>query len=94
MRKSKVETVRTRQRIVKAAGAEFAANGISEAALVRVMSAAGLTHGVCFQGSTRPGSVQQHSSVARCQPGIAQQRKAPRAGACTPCGSLCVAHSS
>ena len=45
MRKSKVETVRTRQRIVKAAGAEFAANGISEAALVRVMSAAGLTHG-------------------------------------------------
>jgi len=45
MRKSKVETARTRQRIVKAAGAEFAANGISEAALARVMSAAGLTHG-------------------------------------------------
>jgi len=45
MRKSKVETARTRRRIVKAAGAEFAANGISEAALARVMSAAGLTHG-------------------------------------------------
>jgi TetR/AcrR family transcriptional repressor of nem operon len=45
MRKSKVETARTRKRIVKAAGAEFAANGISEAALARVMSAAGLTHG-------------------------------------------------
>ena len=45
MRKSKVETARTRKRIVKAAGAEFAANGISEVALARVMAAAGLTHG-------------------------------------------------
>jgi TetR/AcrR family transcriptional repressor of nem operon len=45
MRKSKVETARTRERIVKAAGAEFAANGISEAGLARVMAAAGLTHG-------------------------------------------------
>src|ERR1700722_14114745 len=44
MRKSKVETAKTRERIVKAAGAEFAANGISEAALARVMAAAGLTH--------------------------------------------------
>ena len=45
MRKSKVETAKTRERIVKAAGAEFAANGISEPALARVMAAAGLTHG-------------------------------------------------
>ncbi|HXM67337.1 MAG TPA: TetR/AcrR family transcriptional regulator [Candidatus Acidoferrum sp.] len=45
MRKSRVETAKTRERIVKAAGAEFAANGISEAALARVMAAAGLTHG-------------------------------------------------
>ena len=45
MRRSKVETAKTRKRIVKAAGAEFAANGISEAALARVMAAAGLTHG-------------------------------------------------
>jgi TetR/AcrR family transcriptional repressor of nem operon len=45
MRKSKVETARTRKRIVKVAGAEFAANGIGEAALARVMAAAGLTHG-------------------------------------------------
>ena len=45
MRKSKVETAKTRERIVKAAGAESAANGISEAALARVMAAAGLTHG-------------------------------------------------
>ncbi len=45
MRKSKLETAKTRERIVKAAGAEFAANGISEAALARVMAAAGLTHG-------------------------------------------------
>ncbi len=45
MRKSKVETAKTRERIVKAAGAEFAANGISEAGLARVMAAAGLTHG-------------------------------------------------
>jgi TetR/AcrR family transcriptional repressor of nem operon len=45
MRKSKAETAKTRKRIVKAAGAEFAANGISDAALARVMAAAGLTHG-------------------------------------------------
>src|SRR5260370_40849955 len=45
MRKCKVETAKTRERIVKAAGAEFAANGISEAALARGMAAAGLTHG-------------------------------------------------
>jgi len=45
MRKSKVETAMTRQRIVRVAGPEFAANGISEAALARVMAAAGLTHG-------------------------------------------------
>jgi hypothetical protein len=43
MRKSKAETAKTRERIVKAAGAEFAANGISEAALARVMAAAGLS---------------------------------------------------
>jgi TetR/AcrR family transcriptional regulator, transcriptional repressor for nem operon len=45
MRKSRVETAKTRERIVKAAGTEFRANGISEAALARVMAAAGLTHG-------------------------------------------------
>lgn len=45
MRKSKAETARTRQRIVVAAGSEFLCNGITEAALTRVMSAAGLTHG-------------------------------------------------
>jgi TetR/AcrR family transcriptional repressor of nem operon len=45
MRKSKAETAKTRERIVKAASAEFAANGISEVALARVMAAAGLTHG-------------------------------------------------
>jgi TetR/AcrR family transcriptional repressor of nem operon len=45
MRKSRVETAKTRDRIVKAAGAEFASDGISDAALARVMAAAGLTHG-------------------------------------------------
>jgi TetR/AcrR family transcriptional repressor of nem operon len=45
MRKSRVETAKTRERIVKAAGAEFSANGISDAALERVMAAAGLTRG-------------------------------------------------
>ena len=45
MRKSRVETAKTRERIVKAAGAEFAARGISDAALARVMAAAGLTRG-------------------------------------------------
>jgi TetR/AcrR family transcriptional repressor of nem operon len=45
MRKSRVETAKTRERIVRAAGGEFAVNGISDAALVRVMAAAGLTRG-------------------------------------------------
>src|SRR4029077_4236003 len=49
MRKSKAETAKTRERIVKAAGAEFAAHGISDAALARVMAAAGLTHGVFYR---------------------------------------------
>jgi TetR/AcrR family transcriptional regulator, transcriptional repressor for nem operon len=45
MRKSRAETAKTRERIVKAASAQFAADGISDAALARVMAAAGLTHG-------------------------------------------------
>jgi len=45
MRRSKVETAKTRERIVKAAGAEFLTNGITEAGLAAIMRAAGLTHG-------------------------------------------------
>jgi TetR/AcrR family transcriptional repressor of nem operon len=62
MRKSKVETAKTRERIVKAAGAEFAANGISEAALARVMAAAGLTHG----GFYRPFASKDQLVLEAC----------------------------
>jgi Bacterial regulatory proteins, tetR family len=99
MRKSKVETAKTRERIIKAAGAKFAANGISEAALARVMAAAGLTHGGFYRhfASKDPLVLEACSEtvfslVAR--PGIAHQRKASRAGAWAHCASICVAPPS
>src|SRR6266478_7826505 len=45
MRKSKQEAAITRQRIVKAAAAEFRRNGIAGTGLADLMAAAGLTHG-------------------------------------------------
>src|SRR5258707_7231815 len=45
MRKSKQETALTRERIVKAAAAEFRQHGIVATGLNDLMSAAGLTHG-------------------------------------------------
>jgi len=45
MRKSKSETAKTRERILKAASAQFLSHGITEAGLARLMRAAGLTHG-------------------------------------------------
>jgi TetR/AcrR family transcriptional regulator, transcriptional repressor for nem operon len=45
MRKSRAETAETRQRIVKAASAEFRRNGIVKTGLTELMAAAGLTHG-------------------------------------------------
>src|SRR5713101_1351734 len=45
MRKSKQEAAETRQRIVKAAAAEFRQNGIGGTGLCELMAAAGLTHG-------------------------------------------------
>jgi TetR/AcrR family transcriptional regulator, transcriptional repressor for nem operon len=45
MRKSKVETARTRERILEAAGSQFLTHGLTDAGLARVMKAAGLTHG-------------------------------------------------
>ncbi len=45
MKKSKIETAKTRRRIVKAAAAEFRRNGIHATGLCELMAAAGLTHG-------------------------------------------------
>ena len=45
MKKSKVETAKTRRRIVKAAADEIRRNGIQATGLAEVMAAAGLTHG-------------------------------------------------
>jgi TetR/AcrR family transcriptional regulator, transcriptional repressor for nem operon len=45
MRRSKQEAAGTRQRIVKAAAAEFRQNGIGGTGLSDLMAAAGLTHG-------------------------------------------------
>jgi len=45
MRKSRIETAETRQRIIDVASRRFRANGISATGLSDVMSEAGLTHG-------------------------------------------------
>ena len=45
MRKSKADTAETRQRIIKAAAAEFRRNGIHATGIAEVMAAAGLTQG-------------------------------------------------
>jgi TetR/AcrR family transcriptional regulator, transcriptional repressor for nem operon len=45
MRKSKLETAKTRERILKAASAQFLSHGITEAGVARLMRTAGLTHG-------------------------------------------------
>jgi len=45
MRKSKVETAETRQRIVEVAAREFRANGIQATGVADLMSEAGLSHG-------------------------------------------------
>src|ERR1700723_3289742 len=99
MRKSKVETAKTRERIIKAAGAKFAANGISEAALARVMAAAGLTRGGFYRhfASKDPLVLEACSETVFsliARPGIAHQRKASRAGAWAHCASICVARPS
>jgi TetR/AcrR family transcriptional regulator, transcriptional repressor for nem operon len=45
VRKSKLETAETRQRIVEAASLEFRRNGIEGTGLASIMAIAGLTHG-------------------------------------------------
>jgi TetR/AcrR family transcriptional regulator, transcriptional repressor for nem operon len=45
MKKSKLEAAETRQRIVKAAAAEFRRKGIRSTGLSQIMARAGLTHG-------------------------------------------------
>ncbi len=45
MRMSKVETARTRERIVTAAAAKFRKRGIAVTGLADLMAAAGMTHG-------------------------------------------------
>jgi TetR/AcrR family transcriptional repressor of nem operon len=98
MPKSRVETAKTRERIVKAAGAEFAANGISEAALARVMSAAGLTHGGFYRHFASKDQLVQEAcgqtfltlvaSLELLVKGKPHEQALPLTG-----GSLCVARS-
>ena len=99
MPKSRVETGKTRERIVKAASAEFAANGISEAALARVMSAAGLTHGGFYRHFASKDQLVQEAcgqtfltlvaSLELLVKGKPHEQALPLTG-----GSLCVARSS
>src|SRR5260221_5330526 len=66
MRKSKAETAKTRERILKAASAQFLSHGITEAGLARLMRAAGLTHG----GFYRPFASKDQLGFAACSQAV------------------------
>ena len=64
MRKSRQETARTREHIIKAASEEIRANGVAESGLAGVMKAAGLTHGGFYKHFGSKGQLVTES-VAR-----------------------------
>jgi TetR/AcrR family transcriptional repressor of nem operon len=68
MRKSKQETAKTRQRIVKTAAAEFRRNGISETGLSELMAAAGLTHGGFYRHFESKDQLVAEACAAAVEP--------------------------
>lgn len=82
MKKSRSESLKTRQRIVNVAAHEFRLNGISVTGVAALMSKAGMTHGgfyVHFDSKAQlitracaaavEGMIQQFSSVAAAEKG-------------------------
>ncbi|HKR41885.1 MAG TPA: TetR/AcrR family transcriptional regulator [Paraburkholderia sp.] len=67
MRKSKVETAQTRERIVEVAAGAFRANGIHATGLADVMAAAGLSHG----GFYRHFESKDQLVAEACEAGLA-----------------------
>jgi TetR/AcrR family transcriptional repressor of nem operon len=71
MRKSKQEAAETRQRIVKAAAAEFRQNGIGGTGLSDLMAAAGLTHGGFYRHFESKDQIVAEACAAATESAIA-----------------------
>src|SRR5260370_28404121 len=82
MRKSKQEAAETRQRIVKAAAAEFRQNGIGGTSLSELMAAAGLTHGGFYRHFDSKDQIFAEACAAATESAIATffSNKSPQSG--------------
>lgn len=98
MRKSKQEAAATRQRIVKAAAAEFCQKGIDRTGLSDLMAVAGLTHGGFYRHFASKNqivaeacAIAAEAMVARL--GASASKKSPQSGLKTIAASyLSAAH--
>ena len=82
MRKSKQEAAATRQRIIKAAAAEFRQNGIGGTGLSDLMAAAGLTHGGFYRHFDSKDQIVAEACAAATESAIATffSNKSPESG--------------
>src|SRR5215831_6864228 len=80
MKKSKIETAKTRRRIVKAAAAEFRRNGIHATGLCELMAAAGLTRGGFYRHFASKDQLVAEACAAGMEAGVG------RAAACYSLG--------
>jgi TetR/AcrR family transcriptional repressor of nem operon len=98
MRKSKQEAAATRQRIVKAAAAEFCQRGIGGAGLSDLMAAAGLTHGGFYRHFNSKNQIVAEACAAAAEAMVGRlatsvSKKAPQSGLKTIAASyLSAAH--
>ncbi|QYD73479.1 TetR family transcriptional regulator [Paraburkholderia edwinii] len=81
MRKSRLETAETRQRIVEAASSKFRLQGIGSTGLADFMGEAGLTHGGFYKHFSSKDQVVQESVALAAD---ALQETLESAVACTP----------
>jgi TetR/AcrR family transcriptional regulator, transcriptional repressor for nem operon len=72
MRKSRQEAAATRQRIIKAAAAEFRQNGIAGTGLSDLMAAAGLTHGGFYRHFDSKDQIVAEACTAAVESLVAQ----------------------
>src|ERR1700753_2125237 len=75
MRKSKLETAATRQRIVTAADGEFRRKGIDGTGLADLMAAAGLTHGGFYKHFRSKEQVVEESVALATQSMVEAMRR-------------------
>jgi TetR/AcrR family transcriptional regulator, transcriptional repressor for nem operon len=82
MRRSKQEAAGTRQRIVKAAAAEFRQNGIGGTGLSDLMASAGLTHGGFYRHFDSKDQIVAEACATAAESAIATffSNKSPQSG--------------